>query len=139
MKWTGDLTLNALFTSGNSETENIGETVSAARRSEQDRITLGAGYCYGRQGIRDSPFLSRRFRVLHRGEPRRRLRPDERDVESPVVDVVPAAGRHLVRERLRLRRETIQQRKARAQLAGVPGRLEAQLGAAQRRVDRSGG
>jgi putative salt-induced outer membrane protein YdiY len=54
VKWTGDLTLNALVTSGNSKTENIGATFNAARRSEQDRITLGAGYYYGRQEDRDT-------------------------------------------------------------------------------------
>jgi putative salt-induced outer membrane protein YdiY len=48
-KWTGFLTLNALVARGNSESENLGASANAVRRSEIDRITLGAGYYYGRQ------------------------------------------------------------------------------------------
>lgn len=54
VKWTGSLTANALVTRGNSETENIGATFSAVRRSENDRVTLGAGYYYGRQEDEDT-------------------------------------------------------------------------------------
>jgi putative salt-induced outer membrane protein YdiY len=54
IKWTGSLTANALVTSGNSETENFGGSLNAVRRSEQDRITLGAGYYYGREKDQDS-------------------------------------------------------------------------------------
>lgn len=53
-KWTGALTANALVTRGNSHTENLGASLSAVRRSERDRITLGAGYYYGRQKDRDT-------------------------------------------------------------------------------------
>jgi putative salt-induced outer membrane protein YdiY len=45
---------NALVTRGNSETENVGATFNAVRRSENDRITLGAGYYYGRQEDQDT-------------------------------------------------------------------------------------
>src|SRR4030095_363465 len=44
VKWTGSLTANALVTRGNSETENVGATFNAVRRSENDRITLGAAH-----------------------------------------------------------------------------------------------
>jgi putative salt-induced outer membrane protein YdiY len=54
VKWTGSLTVNALVTRGNSETENIGATFNAIRRSENDRITFGAGYYYGRQKDQDT-------------------------------------------------------------------------------------
>jgi hypothetical protein len=54
VKWTGSLTANALVTRGNSETENVGATFNAVRRSEHDRITLGAGYYYGRQKDKDT-------------------------------------------------------------------------------------
>src|SRR5215831_3163624 len=49
VKWTGALVGNALITTGNSETENFGLSLNAVRRSEIDRITLGAAYYYGRQ------------------------------------------------------------------------------------------
>jgi putative salt-induced outer membrane protein YdiY len=54
VKWTGSLTANALVTRGNSETESFGATLNAVRRSEQDRITLGAGYYYGREKQKDT-------------------------------------------------------------------------------------
>ena len=54
VKWTGGLIANALVTRGNSETDNIGATFNAVRRSENDRITLGAGYYYGRQEDEDT-------------------------------------------------------------------------------------
>ena len=54
VKWTGSLLGNALITRGNSETENVGVTLAAVRRSENDRITLGAGYYYGRQEDEDT-------------------------------------------------------------------------------------
>src|SRR5262245_6531174 len=49
VKWTGALTLNALVTRGNSESESLGASANAVRRTEIDRITLGAAYYYGRQ------------------------------------------------------------------------------------------
>lgn len=49
VKWTGSFVANALITTGNSETENFGLSLGAVRRTEIDRITLGAAYYYGRQ------------------------------------------------------------------------------------------
>src|SRR5436190_16021193 len=49
VKWTGAVGVNGLLTRGNSNTENIGITIDAVRRGEQDRITFDAGYLYGRQ------------------------------------------------------------------------------------------
>ena len=54
VKWTGSIVGNALITTGNSETENFGLSVSAVRRSEIDRITLGGAYYYGRQKEKDT-------------------------------------------------------------------------------------
>ena len=48
-KWTGAVSGNGLVTTGNSRTTTIGITADAVRRAERDRITLGAGYSYGRQ------------------------------------------------------------------------------------------
>jgi putative salt-induced outer membrane protein YdiY len=49
VKWTGAITVNALVTRGNSESDNLGASANAVRRSEIDRMTFGAGYYYGRQ------------------------------------------------------------------------------------------
>ena len=49
VKWTGAVAANGLLTRGNSNTENIGISIDASRRAEQDRITFSAGYLYGRQ------------------------------------------------------------------------------------------
>jgi putative salt-induced outer membrane protein YdiY len=49
VKWTGFITVNALVARGNSESENLGASANAVRRSEIDRMTFGAGYYYGRQ------------------------------------------------------------------------------------------
>lgn len=49
VRWTGAVSANGIVTTGNAETVNIGVNANAVRRSEQDRITLGAGYLYGRQ------------------------------------------------------------------------------------------
>jgi len=54
VKWTGALVGNALITTGNSETENFGLSLNAVRRSEIDRLTLGAAYYYGRQKEKDT-------------------------------------------------------------------------------------
>lgn len=54
VKWTGSITANGMMTRGNSETENIGVTIDAVRRAKRDRISLGAGYNYGRQKDPDS-------------------------------------------------------------------------------------
>jgi putative salt-induced outer membrane protein YdiY len=47
--WHGAFAFNALFTTGNSETEQFGFTASASKRWENDRLSLGANYAYGRQ------------------------------------------------------------------------------------------
>src|SRR5262245_65880885 len=49
VKRTGAVTLNGLITQGNSESQSLGASLNAVRRSEIDRITLGAAYYYGRQ------------------------------------------------------------------------------------------
>jgi putative salt-induced outer membrane protein YdiY len=54
LEWTGSLALNGLFTSGNSETTQIGFTSRLGKRWERDRLTLGADYTYGRQEDQDS-------------------------------------------------------------------------------------
>jgi putative salt-induced outer membrane protein YdiY len=54
VQWTGFVSGNALVTTGNAETTTVGIAASAVRRAEQDRITLGAGYLYGRQRDRDT-------------------------------------------------------------------------------------
>ena len=54
VKWTGAIVANAMVTRGNSESENVGASVNAVRRSEIDRITFGAGYYYGRQKNQDT-------------------------------------------------------------------------------------
>jgi putative salt-induced outer membrane protein YdiY len=47
--WTGALVFNGAFTTGNSETQQIGFDARAAKRWEDDRLSLGAQYSYGRQ------------------------------------------------------------------------------------------
>jgi putative salt-induced outer membrane protein YdiY len=47
--WQGSLALNALFTSGNTETEQIGFTGDLRKRWEHDRLTFEGVYTYGRQ------------------------------------------------------------------------------------------
>jgi putative salt-induced outer membrane protein YdiY len=54
VKWTGSLSATGIVTRGNAETTNIGASLNAVRRAEQDRITLGAGYAYGRQKDHDT-------------------------------------------------------------------------------------
>lgn len=49
VKWTGTVTANATITRGNSNTDNVGISINAERRADKDRITLNAGYLYGRQ------------------------------------------------------------------------------------------
>lgn len=48
-EWHGSLALNGLFTSGNTETEQIGFIATLSKRWEHDRVTFGAGYTFGRQ------------------------------------------------------------------------------------------
>lgn len=53
--WTGSITAGALLTRGNTDTDSINFGANAVRRSETDRITLGAGYFFGRQKTDGSP------------------------------------------------------------------------------------
>jgi putative salt-induced outer membrane protein YdiY len=53
-EWKGSLTLNGLFTTGNSETEQIGFRFGLGKRWERDRLSFGAEYSYGRQKDPDS-------------------------------------------------------------------------------------
>ena len=54
VQWTGSILANASITTGNTETTSIGLSAAASRRSEQDRITFGAGYYYGREKDEDT-------------------------------------------------------------------------------------
>jgi putative salt-induced outer membrane protein YdiY len=47
--WHGSLALNGLFTSGNSNSQQIGFTGALNKRWESDRLTFLAGYTYGRE------------------------------------------------------------------------------------------
>jgi putative salt-induced outer membrane protein YdiY len=47
--WHGSFALNGLFTTGNSETEQIGFTFRLHKKWEVDRWLFGAEYSYGRQ------------------------------------------------------------------------------------------
>lgn len=47
--WTGSLSLNGAFTSGNSETEQLGFRGALSKRWPDDRLTFGAEYSFGRQ------------------------------------------------------------------------------------------
>ena len=49
LTWTGSIALNGLFTSGNSETEQLGVRAALSRRWPEDRLTFGAEYYFGRQ------------------------------------------------------------------------------------------
>jgi putative salt-induced outer membrane protein YdiY len=48
-KWTGQISAGLTKTTGNTHTETRNLSVSAVRRSENDRITLGMDYARGRQ------------------------------------------------------------------------------------------
>ena len=48
-EWRGSLAATGLFTTGNAETATVGLKLDAARRGETDRVTIGAGYLWGRQ------------------------------------------------------------------------------------------
>src|SRR5688572_2033651 len=54
VRWTGSISTNGLLTRGNSNTESIGVTIDASRRAENDRISINAGYLYGRQESPDT-------------------------------------------------------------------------------------
>jgi putative salt-induced outer membrane protein YdiY len=48
-KWTGSVVINGDLTRGNTHTESVGATATAVQRREDDRISLDAGYAFGRQ------------------------------------------------------------------------------------------
>src|SRR5262249_29989389 len=56
--WHGNIALNGLFTTGNSETSQIGFTARGAKRWLDDRLSLGAEYSYGRQKDQDTGVTS---------------------------------------------------------------------------------
>lgn len=47
--WKGSITVGGMLERGNSRTDSLNVDINAVRRSENDRITLGAGYRFGRQ------------------------------------------------------------------------------------------
>jgi putative salt-induced outer membrane protein YdiY len=49
--WTGSIVVNGLLSQGNTSSEQLGANLDITRRTEDDRITLGAGYLYGRQKV----------------------------------------------------------------------------------------
>jgi hypothetical protein len=49
--WTGSIEANALYSQTNSTDIQFGGTADASRRSETDRIILGAGYQYSQQKL----------------------------------------------------------------------------------------
>lgn len=49
VRWTGAVSVNGMYETGNTNTFSLGATAAASRRSEIDRISLGAQYLYGRQ------------------------------------------------------------------------------------------
>ena len=54
IKWTGSLVAGAIITSGNSESQNYNVSFDAVRRADDDRLTFGAGYFFGRQTDQDT-------------------------------------------------------------------------------------
>jgi putative salt-induced outer membrane protein YdiY len=54
VKWTGDLTAGLAITRGNSETQSFNTELNAIRRSDDDRITFGAGYRSAKQTDQDT-------------------------------------------------------------------------------------
>ncbi len=49
VQWTGDVSAGLLLTRGNSNTDNINVAFNLLRRTDNDRITFGGAYFYGRQ------------------------------------------------------------------------------------------
>jgi putative salt-induced outer membrane protein YdiY len=49
VEWTGSMILSGLVTQGNSETVSLSLSFDAVRRTEIDRVTVGAGYSFARQ------------------------------------------------------------------------------------------
>ena len=54
VKWTGVVSAGATFVRGNTKSDTAALSAEAARRSENDRITLGAGYYSARQRDNDT-------------------------------------------------------------------------------------
>ncbi len=48
-KWTGSISAGITVTTGNTETETYNASLRAARRSEKDRMTVGADYAKGKR------------------------------------------------------------------------------------------
>ena len=46
--WTGSITASGEYVRGNTESERLDLAIHMARRTEKDRITVDAGYLYGR-------------------------------------------------------------------------------------------
>jgi putative salt-induced outer membrane protein YdiY len=58
VRWTGALVAGAIIASGNTESQNYNLTFDASRRSDEDRLTFGAGYYFGRQTDQDTGITS---------------------------------------------------------------------------------
>lgn len=52
--WSGAVVVGGLITRGNSDTESLSVTIDALRRTERDRLTLGAAYLFGRETSPDT-------------------------------------------------------------------------------------
>lgn len=52
VRWEGSLTVGAMVSRGNTETENVNARGEAIRRGKEDRITVGGGYLYGREKVK---------------------------------------------------------------------------------------
>ena len=53
-EWKGRIALNGLFTTGNSETQQIGFNAALGKRWEDDALAFAAQYSYGRQKDQDT-------------------------------------------------------------------------------------
>jgi putative salt-induced outer membrane protein YdiY len=58
VKWTGSFVAGAIIASGNTESQNYNVNFDASRRSDQDRLSVGAGYYFGRQTDQDTGVTS---------------------------------------------------------------------------------
>ena len=54
--WTGSIVINGAFTNGNGDTQQIGISADAARRTEQDKLSADAGYLYSRAKPADGSY-----------------------------------------------------------------------------------
>jgi putative salt-induced outer membrane protein YdiY len=53
-KWSGSILASANFARGNTFSDSVDVAIDASRRSVDDRITLGAGYSFGRERNSDT-------------------------------------------------------------------------------------